>query len=123
MKKKDLSIARIKNTKFSELYERFLLKKNLTSSDYLKVLSIAVIFINSHIDTTRKLGYRIIVIYCNQTHDYKPLYEIALNMGFMPISKSIESMEKYIFYENFFIEMNSAFLELFHENTIYKSEL
>ncbi|NBL00009.1 MAG: DEAD/DEAH box helicase [Erysipelotrichia bacterium] len=122
MKKKDLTLARIKNTSFPILYERLLLSKDITSSDYFKALSIAIIFLNSDAEAIRKLGYRIILIYCNQTHDYKPLYEIAINMGFIPVSKLIESFKEYSSYESIFTEINAAFSELFRENAIYKSE-
>lgn len=122
MKKKDLTLARIKNTPFPKLYERLLLNKNITSSDYCKALSIATICLNSNVEAIKKLGYRIILIYCNQTLDYKPLYEVAINMGFIPVSKLIESFEEYSSYESFFTEINAAFSELFRDNTIYKSE-
>lgn len=122
MKKKDLTLARIKNTSFPKIYERLLLNKDILPSDYVKALSIATICLNSNVESIRRLGYRIILIYCNQTHDYKPLYEVALNIGFIPVSKLIESFEEYISYESFFTEINASFSELFRENTIYKSE-
>ena len=35
------------------------------------------------------------MLYSKITHDYKPLYEISLNKGFIPISQFIENNLKY----------------------------
>ena len=117
-----LSLRIIKNTNFSSLYRRFLLDKELSKSDIEKMLSLAVIFLNSNDDNVIKLGYRIIVIYCNRYRDYSPLYEVSINKGLYPITKFID--EQYITDEDksFFTEFNSSFLEIYKSNSIYFSE-
>src|SRR5699024_9077712 len=85
---------------------------------------LAIIFINEQDENILKLGYRIIVLYCNQTKDYKPLYDIALNKGLYPIVKSIERLEKYNkeIEESFFKLFQSSFSENYRNNEIYLSE-
>jgi hypothetical protein len=70
----------------------------------------------------KNLGYRIILIYCNRFEEYRPLYELSINLGFIPIAKLIESSEKLVDNISFFTEFNAAYIENFHDNSIYKSE-
>ena len=107
-----LSLRIIKNTNFASLYRRFLLDKDISQSDIKKMLSLAVIFLNSNDENVTKLGYRIIVIYSNRYKDYGPLYEVSINKGLYPIAKFID--EHFVENENktFFTELNSSFLFL-----------
>ena len=86
----DLTLRKIKNTPFPSFYRRFLLDNDLTSEDNRRMLSLAVLFINSDNIYVQQLGYRIIVIYGNRSNDYLPLYEVALNKGLYPIAKFID---------------------------------
>ena len=120
--KKDLTLSKIKNTNFSKLYDRFIIGQKLSHSHYEVLLAIAICFINAEENYVQQLGYRIIVSYCNQTQNYIPLYEIAINSGLYPVSKYIE--EHYISDErkNFFTEWNDAFTEQYADKSIYHSE-
>lgn len=121
MKKKDLTLQRLKNTNFPNIYEKFLLNPD-EDIDYKTILSIAIILINSEDKYIQKLGYRIVVLYCNQTNDYNPLYEIAINIGLYPISKFIyESIYKEIYDESLFLELNEAFMEIYKKDNLYQS--
>lgn len=117
-----LSLRIIKNTNFASLYRRFLLDKDVSQSDIKKMLSLAVIFLNSNDENVTKLGYRIIVIYSNRYKDYGPLYEVSINKGLYPIAKFID--EHFVENENktFFTELNSSFLETYKTNNVYFSE-
>ena len=88
---KELTLSKLKNTDFINVYSKFLKNDQLTRSDYELVLSLAVCFINSQNADINRLGYRIIVQYANRTQDYAPLYEIAINYGLYPISKMIDA--------------------------------
>lgn len=118
----DLTLRKIKNTPFPSFYRRFLLDNDLTSDDNRRMLSLAVIFINSDNIYVQQLGYRIIVIYGNRTKDYLPLYEVALNKGLYPIAKFIDKNHIHEGKRNFYTEINSSFVESYKENGIYKSE-
>lgn len=86
----DLTLAKIKNTGFNLLYDRFIIGEELSEKQYEILLAIAICFINAEDVNVQQFGYRIVVEYCNQTKDYIPLYEIAVNKGLYPVSKFIE---------------------------------
>lgn len=117
-----LTMRKIKNTYFPDLYERFLLNQNLTRGDYEAILSLAVVFLNSENLLVQKLGYRIIVIYTNRTRDFAPLYEVAINKGLYPIVKLIDEHHLSETDKNFFTELNASMIEMYKENSIYLSE-
>lgn len=121
MKRNDLTLRKLNNTDFPQAYEEFLLEKNMNRGKYVRILALATLFINSIDENIKKLGYRIIVIYCNRTNDYKPLYDVAVNSGLIPIAHFIE--EKIINENagNVFLEMNAAFSKHFVINNIYCS--
>ena len=118
----ELSLQKIKNTDFGILYEKILTDKMLSRSECIKLLSIAIIFINCDKDEIKKLGYRIIVMYGNKTHDYSPLYEIAMNNGLYPIIHFIDTKTKEIQRNEFVKEFNAAIVENCYEDGVYKSE-
>jgi hypothetical protein len=103
--KRNLTLAQIKKTSFDALYHRFILGETLNANEYETLLALAVCFLNADAVDVRRLGYRILVEYGNQTGDYAPLYEVAINQGLYPVSKFIE--ERYIADErrNFFHRM------------------
>lgn len=122
---KDLTLKRLKNTNFEDLYKKLLIGgESLTKIEYKKLLSLAIIFINENDPNIFKLGYRIIVLFCNQTKNYKPLYDIAFNKGLYPIVKTIERNENYNseIENSFFRLFQSAFGENYKIDDIYLSE-
>lgn len=76
--KRDLTLAKIKNTDFTSLYHRFILRESLSKREYECLLAIAICFTNADDVKVKQFGYRIIVEYCNQTDNYAPLYEISI---------------------------------------------
>lgn len=119
MKKSELTVRKLNNTNFDIVYGDFLIEKNMSTTIYLRMLSLATLFLNCQDENIKRLGYRIIVIYCNQTNDYKPLYEIAVNLGLIPISQFIES--HYISKRNVYTELNAAVSESFFISNVYCS--
>lgn len=107
----ELTIQKLKNTEFPNLYQNFMLHPNIPEKDIISILSVAIYLINKDNSFFQRLGYRIIVEYCNKYHNYKPLYEIAVNLGLFPISRFIE--EHYIDNKNqtFFTMWNDAYAE------------
>ncbi|GIP30938.1 DEAD/DEAH box helicase [Paenibacillus sp. J2TS4] len=121
---KGLTLNRIRNTNFKEIYEKLIVGNIQDNIEYKKLLSLAIIFINDVNSDVSRLGYRILVFYCNLTKDYRPLYDIALNEGLIPIVKLIESLEKYQnkFEETFFGSLYSAYGENYKQGPIYLSD-
>ena len=118
----DLTLTKIKNTEFSTIYDKFIIGEKLTPKQYESLLAIAICFTNAIDTNVQHLGYRIIVEYCNQSHNYIPLYEIAVNKGLYPVSKFIEQHYVSENRKNFFTEWNDAFVEQFATNQQYQSE-
>ncbi len=117
----DLTLAKIKNTDFSSLYDRFIIGESLCPKEYECLLAIAICFTNADDVNVQQFGYRIIVEYCNQTNDYTPLYEISINKGLYPVSKFIEQHYISDNRKNFFTEWNDAFLEQYAAGDVYQS--
>ena len=120
--KYDLTLAKIRNTDFASLYDRFIVGEKLSQKQYEILLAIAICFTNADDINVQQLGYRIVVEYCNQTNDYIPLYEIAVNKGLYPVSKFIEQHYVDDFKRNFFTEWNDAFTEQYVSGEICRSE-
>ena len=120
--KYDLTLAKIRNTDFASLYDRFILGEKLSQRQYEILLAIAICFTNADDTNVQGLGYRIVVEYCNQRRDYIPLYEIAVNKGLYPVSKFIEKHYIDDSKRNFFTEWNDAFVEQYVSGEICRSE-
>lgn len=118
----DLTLAKLKNTNFPSLYNSFIKGNPLTTKQYNSILAIAICCTNAESLNVQRLGYRIIVEYCNQTKNYIPLYEVAINKGLYPVSKFIESHYITDNERNFFTEWNDAFVEQYASGSIYQSE-
>lgn len=120
--KYDLTLAKIRNTDFASLYDRFIVGEKLSQKQYEILLAIAICFTNADDTNVQQLGYRIVVEYCNQTNDYIPLYEIAVNKGLYPVSKFIEQHYIDDSKRNFFTEWNDAFTEQYVCGEVCRSE-
>lgn len=119
--KNRLTLARLKNTNFEELYNKLYLDEELTELNKYKLLSLSTLFLNQPDYSIQKLGYRIIVLYTNRTKDYKPLYDVSINAGLYPISKHIENILDSS-EENFIQVFSSSFLETYKHDKMYLSD-
>ena len=102
---------RSQNSDFTSLFEKLILNKEISDEEIQYLLKTAIFFLNFGDTYLQRLGYKILVVYSNRYNDYKPLYDFAINKGFIPISKFIES--KNITEKDSFVEM---FFSSFHEN-------
>ncbi len=89
--KPDLTLAKIKNSGAASIYRRFIVGEKLNDNEYETLLKLAVCFLNADAVGVRRFGYRILVEYGNQTGEYAPLYEVAINQGLYPVSQFIEN--------------------------------
>jgi hypothetical protein len=117
--KTDLTIRILNNTNFTEAYEEFLLEADMNRSKYVSILSAAVLLINSTNINVKRLGYRIIVIYCNRKKDYRPLYDIAINNGMAPVAQYIDEKLMKAEMKNAFTEFNAAYNTNFIVNNVF----
>lgn len=117
----NLTIRKLKNTNFPNVYKKFMSNSTLSSLEMKYMIEIAILLINSQYDNTRKLGYRIVAEYSIKTGDYKPLYSIAINQGLIPISHFIENNILPEYKKNIYTEINEAFSKKYENNSIYLS--
>ncbi len=114
-----------KHDDFYRLYKELITKEapTLSLEEKMFLLKLAIVFLNQDDININKLGYRIILEYSTKFSDYEPLYETAINQGYIPIVKFIE--ENYISKEqidnNFFLTWLSSFNETFKRGDIYLS--
>lgn len=117
-----LTLRKLYNTKFPELYNKLLSNKDLSNLELEKILTIALFLVRLKDKYLNELGYRLFLLYSIRTNDYKPLYELSVNKGLTPISKFIEKELNYLEkYWNIYVEMNSIILEQFKFNTTYQT--
>lgn len=90
-----LTLKKLYNTSFPKLYEKIQKNEDLAKKDLEKVLSIAIFLVGLDNKKLQGLGYRLFLLYSKFTRDYKPLYEVSLNKGLIPISIFIENNLKY----------------------------
>lgn len=120
----DYSLSQLKRTKaFLPLYSKLISKHDMSIGEKTNLLKLAIIFLNSSDKYIKEFGYRLVLKYCNNYQDYIPLYTVALNMGFIPIAKYIESNHLPRFSEQSFNNVfTSAFAENFRQKDIYLTE-
>lgn len=129
MEQKNFTIGELRrniiSTNFQERYLN-LVSNNLSLLDHnalQQLLKIAVIFLNYGDSSIQRLGYRIVLRYSLLYNDYKPLYDVAINKGFIPVSKLIESKIANTtgFTDGFFNSYFSSYQDNFLQNSIYLS--
>ena len=109
-------------TYFANSYKKLQLDIELDETEIHHLLKNAIIFTNFGDINIQKLGYKIIVTYSNKYNDYKPLYDFAINKGYIPISKLVElKYSEEDLNDHFFNLFFSVFQENFRENNYYIS--
>ena len=118
-----LTIKQLRNIpEFVGLYGKFFQDFScFAEKEKMAILEIAVILINTDDLILVNFGYRIILLYCLKSRDYKPLYEVAINRGLYPISNLLS--EKYFPNQgNVFTELNASFMDLYKEGDVCCTE-
>lgn len=108
---------------FETAYIKLQLNEELSNTEIQNLLKNAIIFSNFRDTDLQKLGYKIIVSYSNKYTNYKPLYDFAINKGYIPISKFIElkHTNNTDLNDHFFNLYFSAFHDNFKEKNYYIS--
>lgn len=123
MSKNGTTLKSIRKTGFDKVYIKLFTNAALSRADKLKLLKLAILFLNSNDPYLKKFGYRVIVVYSNKLEDYEPLYDVSLNLGFIPVAKMIENMPGYKekFNTNFMNSFISSFKDNFKNGGIYQT--
>lgn len=117
-----LTLRKLYNTEFPELYKKLQIGVELSEIELEKILSIGIFLAGLDNKNLKRLGYRLFLLYSKITDDYKPLYELSLNKGLIPISQFIENNLNYSEkYGNIYTEINSIENDEFRWNNSYKT--
>lgn len=117
-----LTLRKLYNTEFPELYKKLQIGVELSDIELEKILSIGIFLARLDNKNLQRLGYRLFLLYSKITDDYKPLYELSLNKGLIPISQFIENNLNYSEkYGNLYTEINSIENDEFRWNNSYKT--
>jgi len=110
---------------FQTAYNDLLLNNllGLKDDDIQFLFKLAILFLQYGDYSLAKLGYRIVLRYSNVYKDYRPLYDISINKGYIPISKFIEAsyFNSEEISKRFFNTFFSAFKDNFKQDRIYLS--
>lgn len=79
-----------KKFKFIDIYRKFLAEQELTYEEKIKLLSVAILFLNSENEYIKKFGYHILVKYSISNDDYELLDDLSRELINTPILKVIE---------------------------------
>lgn len=90
-----LTLKKLYNTDFPNIYWKLLRNEELSENELEAVLAIGLYFVGLNSEIFQKLGYRLFLMYSIRTGDYKPLYELSLNKGLIPISQFIDEKLNY----------------------------
>ncbi|MBO2011015.1 DEAD/DEAH box helicase family protein [Hymenobacter negativus] len=116
----------LSNSYFEVAYNKLISNRSseLSQDEKLYLLKTAIVLLNEADFSLERLGYRIILSYCNAFHNYIPLYDVSLSKGYIPISKFIELnlLNGDKFGNHFFNTLLSSYKENFLQNGIYLSE-
>lgn len=109
-----LPLRTIRNSGFFSLYRKLMDRNELSNEDKAALLAIAVMLLNEPEEHSVLLGYRIIVMYSNHTSDLKPLYDVSLSRGYMPIVQRASTDDlldegKEHFFPNYFSALMSQY--------------
>lgn len=127
---------------FKNIFQKLCLNKELHSNEKEYILSTAILFFRFYDNDKRnkiyfKIGYYIILKYTLKYRDYRPLYDISLQIGFYPIIEFITITNKllkvdeesknlitdaiaFISYQKKFIS-NEGYIESLEQNSSRKS--
>ena len=117
-----LTLRKLYNTDFLGLCKKLNIGVELSNIELEKILSIGIFLTKLCDKNLQRLGYRLFLLYSKITDDYKPLYELSLNKGLIPISQFIEKNLYYSEnYGNLYTEINSIENDEFRWNNSYKT--
>lgn len=104
----------VKNSRFEETFKNFFIKPitNLSESEKIKFLELALMFINSNDETLFDLGYYIIVMYSVETKDYYPLYDVSDKLLNFPIMKFLIDKGLVKTSDSIFNELNNILIDI-----------
>ena len=118
----DITLASLRKTKIEILIQKLYSDGQITAKQEHALYKTALTLLNSSNENVKDYGYRIILKFCNITRNYVPLYDIASNLGFIPILNLLKAKSLLPPKTNFLSTFMDAYSEVFRENGIYQTE-
>jgi len=117
-------ITQVAKTSFGDIYRKLLVGDDLDDQQLTKILAIAIFFLNNENANIHKFGYRLILLYADRTKDFRPLFDVSINLGLAPIASAINrtSKKNARLSKTFIHEISTAFLENFKQGENYLTE-
>lgn len=113
----NITLRVLKNTDFPKLYRKIIQGEVITERERYYLLKLSVVFINDKVAHIRDLGYRIIVYFAINYKEYRPLFDVSINLGYYPVtyfsslSLNISDDRDGSVGSGFFSEFSLSFLE------------
>lgn len=89
----NITLKQLKNdfnkSKFMDIYHSFLQNKDLSNKETIKLLSVAILLLNSDNEYTKRLGYHILVKYSISNNNFELLDDLSRELLNTPILKVI----------------------------------
>lgn len=117
----DLSLKWIRNAGFHLQYDKLFQVEALSPAEIQLLFSICTLCLNSTNIDIQRFGYRILLLVCNKIDYFNPLYEISLNLGYIPVAQAVLKSAP-TSNSSFFKEFNTAYCEQFRSDDIYRTE-
>ncbi len=117
-----LTLKKLYNTEFPQLYWKFFKNEEVSDEEIEAILAIGLYLVGLENNNLNKLGYRLFLLYSKVTCDYKPLYELSLNKGFIPIAQFIvDNLHYNEKYGNIYIDLNNINNDIFVFGDSYRT--
>lgn len=116
----ELTLKKLYNTEFSQLYHKLLRGEALSEVEWETILTLGLYFTGRENKNIQSLGYRLFLLYSKMTGDYKPLYEVSLFKGLIPVAEFINQKLAYAEkYGNIYTNINNIINISFKTNDLY----
>ena len=106
-------IKELKKAGIKDIYENLMVGNinSLSDDEYVKLLSVALVLLNSNDYETQFMGYEIILNYSVAKNDLLPLYEISNSLINTPVIKLIQTLDSKNYIDNLYDEIQNIAIE------------
>ncbi|NOI68338.1 DEAD/DEAH box helicase family protein [Vibrio sp. 99-8-1] len=111
---------------FKETYNQLFDTSEIEDHQRAKILAIVVLFSNQSDKLLNKLAYRMALAYGLKTFDYKPLYDIAINTGLIPVVALLKQVNAFSvdngMQDSFISNLMDSYVDNFRVHNIVHTE-
>lgn len=119
--KNTATLKNLRKLPFQDLFAK-LHFSNLSNKQKKIILELSLYFLNSESADIRDFGYRILLKYCQRERDFVPLFDVATQLGFIPIARLLSDQDFLPSNDRFIYEFSRSFFENFRYEKSYQTE-